>query len=383
MEASVESHETIKFIAFTQDAKIISTGHKDGITFYKTSDLLENQVIQSETMKDSGLHNSVLIERLHSSALFFAVSEKDPRALNVYNVHNKNAITSLKFRKSILAVRAHKDRVVVCLEDSIHIYILNEMKLIHSIMDTPMNLRGVIDLTSNPEKAIIAYPGSPDTGSVHLFDAINYGSMNTFVAHEGALACLKFNQDGLMLATASVKGTVIRVYSVPSGSRLFEFRRGVSRCVTISSFCFSADGKYLASSSNTETVHVFKLEKEEAKTQETGEVSWFDTIHKTLAAYLPTQVMQVSELVTTERSFATARLPGAAKSNQVALINHNNHQHVMAATSEGFVYSYRLDPEGGELDLIKQNCIGPHSFQQTVPTIDDSMNFPPMNFRSM
>ncbi|ULT86280.1 hypothetical protein L5515_005983 [Caenorhabditis briggsae] len=37
------------------------------------------------------------------------------------------------------------------------------MRLIQSIMDTPMNLRGVIDLTSNHEKAIIVYPKSPDT----------------------------------------------------------------------------------------------------------------------------------------------------------------------------------------------------------------------------
>lgn len=33
----------------------------------------------------------------------------------------------------------------------------------------------------------------------------------------------------------------------------------------------------------------------------------------------------------------------------------------MAATSDGFVYAYRLDPEGGELDLIKQHNIGPKS----------------------
>lgn len=35
------------------------------------------------------------------------------------------------------------------------------------------------------------------------------------------------------------------------------------RCVTISSLAFSADSLFLAASSNTETVHVFKLEKKE------------------------------------------------------------------------------------------------------------------------
>ena len=37
------------------------------------------------------------------------------------------------------------------------------------------------------------------------------------------------------------------------------------RCVTISSLAFSASNVYLAASSNTETVHIFKLEKKEER----------------------------------------------------------------------------------------------------------------------
>lgn len=45
------------------------------------------------------------------------------------------------------------------------------------------------------------------------------------------------------------------------GTKLFEFRRGVKRCVTISSLAFSMDAMFLCCSSNTETVHIFKLEE--------------------------------------------------------------------------------------------------------------------------
>lgn len=62
------------------------------------------------------------------------------------------------------------------------------------------------------------------------------------------------------MATASEKGTVIRVFNVQDGTRIFEFRRGVKRCVSISSLAFSVCGTFLCCSSNTETVHVFKLE---------------------------------------------------------------------------------------------------------------------------
>ena len=43
-------------------------------------------------------------------------------------------------------------------------------------------------------------------------------------AHESSLAALNFNPSGTRLATASEKGTVIRVFSVEDGARLVEFR---------------------------------------------------------------------------------------------------------------------------------------------------------------
>lgn len=80
-------------------------------------------------------------------------------------------------------------------------------------------------------------------------------------AHDGPLAALAFSPNGTKIATASEKGTVIRVFSVSDGSKLYEFRRGMKRCVAISCLAFSMCSQYLGCSSNTETVHVFKLEE--------------------------------------------------------------------------------------------------------------------------
>lgn len=80
-------------------------------------------------------------------------------------------------------------------------------------------------------------------------------------AHDSPLAALSFSQTGGRIATASQKGTVIRVFNVADGTRLHEFRRGVKRCVSICSLAFSHDATFLCCSSNTETVHVFKLEE--------------------------------------------------------------------------------------------------------------------------
>lgn len=61
-----------------------------------------------------------------------------------------------------------------------------------------------------------------------------------------------------MLATASDKGTVIRVFSIPSAQKLYQFRRG-SYASRIYSIAFNAVSSLLAVSSASETVHIFKL----------------------------------------------------------------------------------------------------------------------------
>jgi autophagy-related protein 18 len=87
-------------------------------------------------------------------------------------------------------------------------------------------------------------------------------------AHEAPLAALTFNPGGTRLATASERGTVIRVFSVDDGARLIEFRRGVKRCATVYCLSFSQDSHYLVLSSNTETIHVFRFDEEQQQQQE-------------------------------------------------------------------------------------------------------------------
>jgi WD40 repeat protein len=68
--------------------------------------------------------------------------------------------------------------------------------------------------------------------------------------------CLNFS--GTLLATASEKGTLIRIFSTETGQPLQELRRGKEKAL-IHSICFDLKGGWLACSSDRSTIHIFTV----------------------------------------------------------------------------------------------------------------------------
>ena len=142
------------------------------------------------------------------------------------------------------------------------------MKVVHTIRDTPSNSNGLCALSSSSDNCYLAYPGSVTSGEVQIFDAINLHAKTMIPAHDSPLAAIAFSPAGNFVATASERGTVIRVFSSNDGTKLHELRRGLKRCVSIASLSFSTCGEYLVSSSNTETIHIFRLDRNGAESSE-------------------------------------------------------------------------------------------------------------------
>ena len=72
------------------------------------------------------------------------------------------------------------------------------------------------------------------------------------------MAAMQLNFDGTRLATASDKGTLIRIYDTDSGQQLQEVRRGADRA-DIYCLAFNVNSTWLAATSDKGTVHVWAL----------------------------------------------------------------------------------------------------------------------------
>lgn len=89
------------------------------------------------------------------------------------------------------------------------------------------------------------------------------------MAHEGPLTCLAMNLQGTRLATASEKGTLIRVFDTAQGSKVAELRRG-SNHAHIYCINFNHKSTHLVVSSDHGTIHVFNLEESSQRNADGG-----------------------------------------------------------------------------------------------------------------
>ncbi|KAK5044584.1 autophagy protein [Exophiala bonariae] len=309
------------------------------------------------------------------------------------------------------------------------------MKLLYTIETSP-NPTAICALSPSSENCFLAYPlpqkaasssfappshappntthVPPTSGEVLIFDAVKLEAVNVVEAHRSPLSCVIFNNEGTVLATASDKGTIIRVFSVPDAHKLYQFRRG-SMPSRIFSMAFNITSTLLCVSSATETIHIFKLGPQTRKSEDgdepvspskvtgafhrrlsQGSEAMDDNaededgstsptalssrrpngtfmgllrrtsqhvginLATTVGGYLPKGVAEMWE---PSRDFAWIRLPRSASGTapsqlrSVVAMSSNSPQ-VMVVTNEGNFYVFNIDlAKGGEGTLTKQYSV--------------------------
>ena len=167
-------------------------------------------------------------------------------------------------------MRLRRDKIVVALEHKVLMYNFADLRLEHST-ETASNPKGLVALSAAPEHNVVACPGLhcgqvsiletigatkaamlatpwqetcpdllfqclatallccgvciPDMSSTSLplqvrVELYDVRRTKFITAHTSALACIALSQDGKMLATASERGTLVRVHSTFDGTKL-------------------------------------------------------------------------------------------------------------------------------------------------------------------
>ncbi|CDS12351.1 hypothetical protein LRAMOSA04546 [Lichtheimia ramosa] len=387
-----DASDKILFLNFNQDFSCVSVGTETGYRMYNCDPF-------GRCYSKSGRGASI-VEMLFCTSLVALVGVADQegfnsRQLQIINTKRQSTICELTFPTTILAVKMNRRRLIVVLEEQIFLYDISNMKLLHTI-DTRPNPTAICALSPSSENCYIAYPSrssstSPFTstaanatasgyasGDVEIFDALNIQLVNIVQAHKSPVSCITMNSEGTLLATASEKGTVIRVFSVPDAGKVYQFRRG-SYPAKIYSMSFNPVSSLLCVSSDTETVHIFKIAmppngstgydplmegsngygKDDTETRgrsnSVGQMLKRSSQHlgRSVGSYLPGMITEMWEPA---RDFAFLKLPSAGVRSLVALSSTT--PQVLVVTSEGYFYQYNIDLEnGGECVLLKQNSL--------------------------
>lgn len=172
--------------------------------------------------------------------------------VQIWNDKTKVVTTALEFKTPVQRVRISQTHLIVVQLNKVGIYKMKVPPEKLAEYETANNPYGLCELG----KSTVAFPGRT-IGQVKLFD-LNTGNVSIIPAHEGPLRALALSAAGDMVATASEQGTIVRLWSFPSCTKLAEFRRGVDPAA-IFSLAFSPSGTTLAVTSDKSTLHIFDL----------------------------------------------------------------------------------------------------------------------------
>lgn len=159
-------------------------------------------------------------------------------------------------------------RIVVTLQNKIYVYNFHSLE-VEKKFDTVDNPQGLCVMNGSKEMCVLATP-TDKVGQVQLVHFDKNGKTLNINAHLSALSALSLNNEGTLLATASEKGQVIRIFSTDNGHLIQELRRGTDTASVIG-LSFDLVSRYVGVTSDKGTIHVYTVRRDqslEAMTQQ-------------------------------------------------------------------------------------------------------------------
>ena len=343
-----ENANSMLYVNFNQDGSCFAVGTQTGFR------IINSMPFKNNFCRD--MNGGIgLIEMLNRSNIVALIGGgKSPRyasnKLVLWDDHKAKEISEMRFMSHVKNVKMKRDRIFVVTEDKIYAFNFNTLELLDSL-ETKNNNKGIISISVKGD-TVVAYPDKNEIGSVKVK---NYDKQNEIIikAHKGPINCLQLNKDGTILATASDKGTLIRLFDTSTGEAIQELRRG-SENADIFSIAFDDANKFLAVSSDRKTIHIFIIninKEEKIEKNENNENSASNK--KSVFGKFSNILGMGKKYFNSEWSFAQFKV-----NSPKSICTFGPDNSIIVVSNDGKYYHATFDPkEGGECKKVQEHNI--------------------------
>lgn len=255
---------SLNSLAFNNSSTHLATGTDNGYIIYGVKNEL-NKKLKCE------LDGGVGIVKLHGNTNMIVLvgggdkpfKSKDTVVLR--DQFKNSNLTEIDMRENIKNALIGKNKLIVVLENKVCQFDWEGNNSLTK--QTFSNEKGLCVADMNFD--LIATLGTKK-GEIALWKLQN-DEYKKIEAHDSNIKAIGISKSGKYVATASEKGTLVRVFNTESCNLEYEFRRG-SQNADIYDICFSHDDGLVACTSSNGTVHIFEMNTDFGRTKNTQSV---------------------------------------------------------------------------------------------------------------